>query len=140
MWTAAIVCNVLVSASTGFIILTEGLPRDARYLLLTLLMLLVPLLSLVVLVRERVARQARSAGGDGSPATTPENRAALLCNLVLFGVSAWEAVAQYPYPEGNSMVPFAVLAVGTPMLTLLALLRSGKKVRPEAGRVPAVGT
>ena len=30
MWTAATVCNVLVSASPGFIILTEGLPRDAR--------------------------------------------------------------------------------------------------------------
>ena len=45
MRTAAIVCNVVVFVAIGLIVLTEGVPRDAWYLVFTFLVLLVPLLS-----------------------------------------------------------------------------------------------
>jgi len=127
MGTAAIVCNVVLLAITGAIIVTEGVPGDTRYLALTLLMLLVPLLSAVVLVRERMAPQGPSTEDAGTSSTTLAHRAAVLCNLMLFGASCWAVVAQYPYPEGNSVIPFAVLAVCTPILSLVALLGGGRK-------------
>ena len=32
--------------------------------------------------------------------------------------SAWMAVVQHPYPEGNSIIPFVVTAVGTPAINV----------------------
>jgi hypothetical protein len=139
MGTAAIVCNIVLIAITGVIILTEGVPRDARYLVLTLLMLLVPLLSAVVLVRARIAPQGPSTDDDRSLAITLTNRAAVLCNLVLFGASCWAVVAQYPYPEGNSVIPFAVLTVCTPILSLMALLGGGRRAMREERQSTAGG-
>jgi len=126
MGTAALVCNVVLLAITGLIILTEGLPGEGRYQVLTLLMLLIPLLTAAVLVRQRIALQRPNAGNAAASAITLGNRAAVLGNLLLFGASCWAAVVQYPYPEGNSVIPFAVLAVCTPILSLLALLRGGR--------------
>jgi len=40
MGTAAIVCNVILFVITGAIVLTEGVPSDAHYLVLTFLVLL----------------------------------------------------------------------------------------------------
>jgi len=127
MGTTAIVCNIVVFAITGVIILTEGIPRDGHYMALTLLVLLVPLLSAVVLVRTRLVPQGPCADDDVSPRITLMKRAALLCNLVLLGASCWETVAQYPYPEGNSVIPFAILTVCAPILTLIALRGGGRR-------------
>jgi hypothetical protein len=137
MRVAAIVFNVVLCAITGPTILTEGLPREPRYLALTLLVLLVPLLTAVALVRQRMAPPWPAARRDGGSADTLANSAAVLCNLVLLGASCWAAVAQYPYPEGNSVIPFAVLAVCTPILSLLALLRSGRMTMRADGRSAA---
>ena len=133
MRTAAIVCNVVLLAITGVIISTEGVPGDPLYLVLTLLVLLVPLFTAVVLVRGRIAPKEPRAGVDGSSAIRLTNRAAVLCNLVLFGASFWAAVAQYPYPEGNSVIPFAVLAVCTPILSLMALGGGRRATAPAPG-------
>jgi hypothetical protein len=101
--------------------------------------LLVPLVSAVVLVRERVALQGPSTDDDGSSAITLTNRAAVLCNLVLLGAACWAAVAQYPYPEGNSAIPFAVLGVCMPILNLMALLSAGRGAMREKRRSTAGG-
>jgi len=134
MGAAAIVCNVVLFAITGVIILTEGVPREARYLVLTLLMLAVPLLSAVVLVRGRAALAGRRADATGSPTITLTRAGAVVCNLILLGASCWETVVQYPYPEGNSIIPFAVLAIGTPIVSLVALLAGGRSAMREKGR------
>jgi len=128
---AAIACNVVLLATTGVIVLTEGAPRDARHLVFTLLMLLVPPLTAVVLVRERMAPHGPSADDDASPTITFTSRAAALGNLVLLGTTCWEAVAQYPYPEGNSVILFGVLAICAPILSLMALLGGGRRAKRE---------
>jgi hypothetical protein len=90
-------------------------------------MLLIPLTSAVVLVH-------------GSSTIAPTRRTAVLGNLLLLGAACWAAVAQYPYPEGNSVIPFAVLVVVTPILSLLALLGGGGKLlRGERRSAPAGG-
>jgi hypothetical protein len=137
MRTAAIVCNVVVLTMTGVILLTEGVPRHARYLVLTLLVLLVPLFTAVVLVRERIAPPGSSTDSDRWSTMTLTNRAVVLCNLVLLGASCWESVAQYPYPEGNSVIPFAVLTICAPILSLMALLGGGRRSMRERRRSTA---
>lgn len=130
MRIAAIVCNVLVFAITGAIVLTEGMPRELRYLVLTLLMLLIPLFSAIVLIRKRRVPQG-TCRADRLPAMTLTHRAAVLCNIVLFGVSCWAAVAQYPYIEGNSVIPFGVLAVCTPIVSVVAFLGGRRSAMPQ---------
>lgn len=88
MGTAAILCNVVLFVITGIIILTAGMPGDARYLVLASLVLLVPLFSAVVLVRERIAPQGPTTHDDVLPTIRFTNRVAVLCNLVLVGASA----------------------------------------------------
>ena len=132
MRTAAIVCNLVLFASTGLIVLTEGVPREVRYAVLTLLALLVPLFSAAVLVREQTAPQAPDAAQDASPRVTLTYRAAVLGNSILFGAVAWASVVQYPYPEGNSVMPFVVLAICVPIVSLLALaLLVGRRKAPR---------
>ncbi len=50
---------------------------------------------------------------------------AIICNIVLLGFVCWAIVDQYPHPEEDGVIPFAVLTVMTPILTLVALIRSG---------------
>jgi len=63
----------------------------------------------------------------------------VLGNVVLLGAACWESVAQYPYPEGNSVIPFVALAVCTPILSLMALLRGGRRAMREERRSTAGG-
>jgi hypothetical protein len=139
MGTAAVICNVLVFAATGLTVVTEGVPKQPRYLVLTLLMLLVPVLSTVVLVRKARTHRAQSPGEGGSSAMTLAERATVLCNVVVFGASCWAAVAQYPFAEGAGMIPFAMLVVGTPILTLLALLGGATRPMRQARRSTTAG-
>ena len=125
MRAAAIFCSIVLFVITGLIILTGGVPSEGRYLALTLPVLSVPLLSVVVLGRAQPARQRPSTDAYGSSRVA--KRAAVFGNLALFGASCWASVAQYPYPEGNSVIPFVLLAIGAPLLNLTALLREGRK-------------
>ena len=135
MRTAAVVCNVVLLAITGVILLTEGVPRNTHYLVVTLLLILVPLLNTVVLVRKRMAPQKPSTDDRESAPITPMSCTAVLCNVVLFGASCWEGIAQYPYPEGNGVIPFVVLAVCTPILTVFAILRGGTRAVRGGGGI-----
>jgi hypothetical protein len=56
---------------------------------------------------------------------------AVFCNFVLVGFSCWAAVAQYPYPEGNGVIPFGLLMVFTPIVSLVVLLGSRKRKMQE---------
>ncbi len=80
MRTAAIVCSVALLALTGMDVLTEGVPSRAGDAVLTLLVLLVPLLTAVVLVRESSAGLAHHAALGG--------------NLVLLVACGWAAIAR----------------------------------------------
>ena len=130
MRTVAVVCNIVLFVITCFIVLTEGIPKGAPYLILTLLPLLVPILSLVVLLRGGRRLQEQKTHDDPSSMSVLANSMAIFCNLVLIGFSCWAAVAQYPYPEGNGVIPFALLMVFTPILTV-AVLFAGKKGKTQ---------
>jgi hypothetical protein len=46
----------------------------------------------------------------------------VLSNLVLLAFSSWAIVDQYPHPEDGGVIPYAVLVVVTPIISLVALL------------------
>ena len=122
MRIAAIVCSVALLALTGIDVLTEGVPSRAGDAVLTFVVLLIPLLTAVVLVRERLAVHRHRVDDGGAPTVGLAHHAAVVGNLVVLVACGWAAVARYPYPEGNGVIPFAVLAVGTPIVSLVALL------------------
>jgi hypothetical protein len=134
--TAAIFCNGLVFAITGMVIFTRGLSSRAPYAVLTLLMLLVPLVNEAVLIARR-----RPTGAGASPGLARADRAAIALNLASFAAAASSAVAQYPYASRGTLLPFAVLAVGTPVLSVAAILTRGRRSSPKAqgSTTPASG-
>jgi hypothetical protein len=125
MKIVAVVCNVVLFAVTCSIVVTEGIPRKAPYLILTLLPLFVPILNMVVLPRGGMTREGVRTLDDGSPGGSFVNRVAVCCNLVLVALSCWAAITQYPYREGLGVIPFALLMVFTPIVSVVVLLRGG---------------
>ena len=107
------------------------------HLSFSLLPLLVPILSLVVLLRGGMTQQEQRTRDDPSSMSTLANRAAVFCNFVLVGFSCWAAVAQYPYPEGNGVIRFGLFMVFTPIISLVVLFRSGTRKMQEPRRTIA---
>ena len=115
----------------------EGVPGETRYLILTLLPLLVPVPTLAVLLRGGVTRREPRTLGDPSSRRAFISRAAVLFNLALVGFSSRAAIAQYPYPEGNCVIPFGLLMVFTPIVSVAVLFRGRKGNGQEQQRTIA---
>jgi hypothetical protein len=107
MKVAAIICNILSLAFTGLVFVTDGPAREPIYVVFGLLLLLVPLLSLAVLSRFSKNAALKIMAG--------------ILNIVLLGFIGWALVDQYPHPNEEGFIPYVVLMVLTPMLTLAAL-------------------
>jgi hypothetical protein len=145
MKSAAVVFNVVLVAFTCLVMLTDGPPTGAVYIALTFALVLVPILSLTALLRR--------SGGDGHPGTRVNGEAliveqkegrlspgsgmrtaAILCNIVMFGLSCWALVDRYPHPEEDGFVAYVLVVVVTPILSVVALLRSGSGAGRRAVR------
>jgi hypothetical protein len=50
--------------------------------------------------------------------------AAVICNIVFFGLVCWTMIDQYPHPKEDGFIAFAVLIILTPILNLVVLLLS----------------
>lgn len=124
-----IVCNILVLAAAGATVVSEGMPSQAGYLILTVAVLVVPLLSGVVLVWGGTAARGRAGIQERPRPLVAAEGAALVANVLTFAACLWVAVSRYPYTEGNSIIPYAALLVATPVVTVVALLRG---LRDEA--------
>ena len=48
-----------------------------------------------------------------------------ICNLVLLGLVCWALIDQYPHPEEEGVIAFAVLTVLTPLPGAAVLFRTG---------------
>ncbi len=113
MKTLTVLCNFALIAFTLFLLVTEGASEQAVYNVFAALLLLVPLLTVFAVSRSGEAPagalQRITAGG----------------NLVLLGLVVWAIVDQYPHPDEPGVVEFMLLAVLTPLLSAIALLRRG---------------
>jgi hypothetical protein len=136
MRIVAAICNIVLLVFTAFVLVTDGLPMEAPYIALTLLLVLVPVLSLVVILRAGASMglglptgSEESEGGKKAgvvpPAWNAMRTVTIICNIVLFGFACWALADQYPHPEEGGFIPYALLVLATPILNVVALSRRG---------------
>ena len=147
MKIVALICNIVLFAFTCFVLLTDGVSREAAYIVFTVLVVLIPILNVVVLFRsgagdgwvglhmERKALEAQPKTDAFSSRSIAMERAAAISNIVLLGFVCWALVDQYPHPEEDGVIAYALLVVLTPILSVVALFRSG---RSDSRRGPHV--
>lgn len=123
MKTLVILCNVVLFGFTCFVLAAEGLSRQAAYILFTLLLLLIPIFTVFVLVRKRTP-------GAATLHSSAIQRVAGICNVALLGFVCWAILDQYPHPEEPGVIPYAALAVLTPILSAIALF--GIRMKPAS--------
>ena len=124
MTIVAVVCNVVLFLFTCFVLWTEGSSKGGGYIVLTVLLLLIPILSSAVILRGG----ARD-GWMGSQGKT----VAAIGNIALLGFVIWAVASTYPHPEEPGVIPFTVICVLTPILTLLVVLRRGARLKSATG-------
>ena len=130
MRNLALACNVVLFGIVCLLILNEGMPAEALYRVFTVLALLTPVLTLIALLRFGATRQEQGTSGNPTPLSALARYAVAACNLLLLGFTCWASVVQYPYPEGNSIIPFVLLMALTPVISLVALFL-GRTRRPQ---------
>ena len=116
MRTVTLLFNVVSCLFTGVVVVTDGMSAEPAYVALMLLMVLMPVLTIYALVV--------SAAGAALAST----RAAAIGNLVLLVFIGWALVDRYPHPDEPGFVPYVVVMLLTPVLSILAL--SGAWLRP----------
>ncbi len=112
-----VLCNLVLVIFTGLVVATDGAPAAPAYIVFTLLLVLIPVFSLSAILRRGLEMQTMAVA-----------RAAVVGNVVLLGFIFWALVDQYPHPQEPGFVPYVVLALATPVLSALVLLR-----RPSPG-------
>lgn len=131
-----IICNIVLFVFTCFVLVTDGTPKETSYIIFTLLVLLILILNVIVLSRngtrdgrpdfhmKRKATEERRKMDSLSSMGTVIRIGAIICSIVLFGFIYWAFLDQYPHPEEDGVIAYAILMVLTPILSLVALFRS----------------
>lgn len=133
----AFICNIAFIGFFCLVLLTDGIPRETAYIVFTLFTLLVPILSSIVIFRSTenngwlsFSMKRKALEGqrkiDKLSSTNPILKiVAIICNIVLVGLSYWAFVSQYPHPKEEGFLLFIVILFLTPILSSIAILRSG---------------
>lgn len=121
MKALTVLCNVVFLSFTALVLVTDGISRQPAYIVLTLLLMLVPLFTLIVLL---------TRSGESRPA---EKNVAEIANLALLVLIGWAFMAQYPHPREAGFVPYLLLALFTPALSVAVLFfqRGGRPAHPS---------
>jgi hypothetical protein len=133
----AAICNIVSFGFVCLVLVTDGPPKEAVYILFSLLHLLTPLLTLVVLFRsgasdgwsglrsKRTASEEQRKIENPSSVSTLMKSVAIICNIALLGFICWAFLSQPPHPEEEGFVAFVAVSVVTPILSVVAILRRG---------------
>lgn len=118
----ALICNVVSLAFTLLVLATDGPPTKPVYVVFGLLLLLIPLFTLLALIRPGIL----------SASSRLVFRAAAIGNLLLLAFVCWALVDQHPHPDEPGFIPYAVLVLLTPALSALVLLGQLRNEVPQA--------
>ena len=122
MKSLVLVCNIVSVVFTLLVLATDGLATRTIYLVFTLLLILIPIVTILALTRPG------TLPGSGTGAL----RLAAFSNLVLLGFVCWALVEQYPHPNEPGFVPYAALMILTPLLSAVVLLRHRPTELPQS--------
>jgi UDP-N-acetylmuramyl pentapeptide phosphotransferase/UDP-N-acetylglucosamine-1-phosphate transferase len=118
--------------------MTDGISKETCYIVLTFLLLLVPVFNMLSIMRSRAnkswldfhlkkkALEEHMKTNDLSSKIPVMNILAIICNIVLLGVSCWAIVNQYPHPKESGLLLYTVILILTPILSSVALAFSKK--------------
>jgi formate hydrogenlyase subunit 3/multisubunit Na+/H+ antiporter MnhD subunit len=135
----AIICNIILFGFICLVIVTDGPPRDASYVIFTLWWLLTLILNSVAIFHfgmrdgwpslrlKRKALEEQKKIDDLSSTSTIMRIVVIICNIVFFGFVCWAFVDQYPHPKEEGIIAFTVLMVLTPILSLVVLFLRGAR-------------
>lgn len=134
-----IIFNIVLFGFTCLVTLTDGPPREAGYIVFSLLLVLVPILNVVMISRSGTSggwlgfhlKQKASAEqrkmDNTSSISTVMKIVAIICNIVLLGFACWAIIDQYPHPREAGVIEFGLLVILTPIISAVVIFRSGKE-------------
>jgi len=132
----AFLFNVAAFGFTCLVLATDGISKEAAYIVLTLLLLLVPVFNLVViaysksnagwlgLTMKRKVPEEPEKRDDTSSVSPAVKTAAILCNVILLGLSCWAFVDQHPHPRENGFILYIIVVGLTPIISSVTILLS----------------
>ena len=141
MKIVAIVCNVVLFVFSGFLLLTEGPSKEAVYVLLAVLLLLVPVMNLVVISGNRATFSRTGIKSITTPADEQSSKGnkpsifpalkiiAIPLNLVLIGLICWALIDQYPHPDESGFLFYVLVAILTPVISLFTVFYTRKLLK-----------
>ncbi len=130
------ICNIALLGFTCLLLFIVGISKVSDYKVFTLLMLFVPILNIVLIfvsqvshghwtskLKNKATEEQRKA--DGLYKIYPFMKiVTLILNLVLLGFASWFVISNYPHPGESLVLTYILLAVLTPVLSLIAILIS----------------
>ncbi len=137
MKSVTAICNAALFAFTCLVLIADGPSTGPGYIVLSLLLLLVPILTVVALFfnGRRDPRPADRLNASSSSEPTAKGRsisshsalsvAAIALNLILLGFVCWAFISTYPHPDEEGLLTFTVLVFLTPLLSILTIARAG---------------
>ena len=136
MKIATIICNVVLFLFTCFVLITDGMPGEASYIVFTLLLLLVLILNIVLITGNRINHNVLIFNkGNKEPEVQGKVDAppsiylfkkiiGVIFNIVLIGFICRAVIDQYPHPRESGFLIYLILVVFTPILSLITILIS----------------
>ncbi len=141
----AVICNIILFFFTCLVLKTDGLPMETAYIIFTLWMLLSQILNAVVISRfgtiegwMRMSKknwklEKQNKSDDRLSASTILRIAAIVGNIGQIGFVCWALTDQYPHPQEEGFIPYVMMTVFTPLLSLAVLLWSATSAdRPDS--------
>jgi hypothetical protein len=135
MKIVTIVCNVILSLFTCLVLATDGIPKDFIYIIFSLLLVLVPILSAVVISQSKADNKWPGLQEKKEALTEQRNTndktaghsfmrvPAMIGNLVVLGAACLAIADQYPHPEEDGVLLYGALVILTPILSLVVMFR-----------------
>ena len=130
----AFISNVALFGFTCLVLMTDGMSREAVYIVLALLLLLVPVFNLFVIWRNgpilewpvfnrKKKTSEEKSNADRSSSIRPALKTAtVIFNVLLLGSCVWAFADQYPHPRENGFVAYLLVVGLTPILSIVAIL------------------
>jgi hypothetical protein len=109
MKVLTLVLNIILFVFTCFVLVTDGLSKEALYIVFTLWAILTPIFSVVVISRSDTSKNMRIG--------------AIIFNIISIGFICWALVDQYPHPEEAGFIEYVVLMMLTPIISIVAFTR-----------------
>lgn len=130
--------NIILFILTCLQIVNNGVSSIPIYILLTLFLLLVPVLNLVMILSGArnnswysfhiKKKDTKNTHKEIPYMDTFIKAMVLTFNLILFAVSCWAFVDQYPHPKGDGVVFFTIVVLLTPVISLLTISRNRENI------------